>query len=300
MKKIINSIAFLLISFSTMAQDDLLNMLQNEQPKKPVAVFATFKSTRIITAQSNEHVAAKHLNFVILHRFGAVNEGAYTLYGLDKANMRLVFDYGLTDNIQIGVARSRYGIYDGNLKLKLFKQKKGGMPFSIGYYGNVAINAGPWENPNRANYFSSRLTYFNQIIFAKKFGDRLSLQIAPCVIHQNLVKYTADPNTTYAIGTGGSIKLNRSFRFNFEYYPRLTGQKVLSSSGTKLYDYLALGFDIETGGHVFQVMFCNGEGMLEQQMVLNTQTRWIDGGIRLGFNISRTFSMEGEKKSKKW
>ncbi len=299
MRKLLYSIVFLLISFSVMAQDDLLSMLQNEQPKRPVPVFATFKSTRIITGQSNEHIAARHLNFVILHRFGPLNSGPYEFFGLDQANIRFAFDYGITDRIQLGYARSSYAkTYDLNLKLKLLKQKTGGMPFSVGYYGNAAVSAAHFENPNRENFFTSRMSFFHQIIFARKFGDKLSLQVAPCLVHQNLVKYTADPNDVYAIGTGGSIKLNRSFRFNFEYYPRVNGFNVLSSSGTKLYDYLALGFDIETGGHVFQVMFCNGVAMLEQHMVMNTQTRWVDAGIRIGFNIARTFSLESKSKKK--
>jgi hypothetical protein len=283
------------------AQDDLLNMLENENPQKPVPVFATFKSTRVITGQSIEHVAGKHLNFVILHRFGEVNKGAYELWGLDQANIRLVLDYGITDRIQVGVARSSYGkTYDGNLKIKLLRQSKGkgGMPFSLGYYGNTAVSTMEWADPKRQNFFTSRMSFFNQLIFAKKFGDKLSLQIAPTMVHYNLVQLVADPNTTYSIGTGASIKLNRSLRLNVEYYHRLNGQDVPNAAGQKLYNYLGVGVDIETGGHVFQLMLCNGIGMLEQHMVRETSTQWSDGGIRLGFNISRTFSFDhsGDKK----
>ena len=283
------------------AQEDLLNMLENENPQKPVPVFATFKSTRVITGQSIEHVAGKHLNFVILHRFGEVNKGAYELWGLDQANIRLVLDYGITDRIQVGVARSSYGkTYDGNLKIKLLRQSKGkgGMPFSLGYYGNTAISTLEWADPKRQNFFTSRMTFFNQLIFAKKFGDRLSLQIAPTMVHNNLVQVVDDPNTMYALGTGASLKLNRSLRLNVEYYPRLNAQDVPNAAGQQLYDYLGVGVDIETGGHVFQIMLCNGIGMLEQHMVRETSTKWSDGGIRLGFNISRTFSFDhsGDKK----
>lgn len=304
MKKVLLSLVFLAFySHLVFAQDDLLNMLDSENPQKPVPVFATFKSTRVITGQSIEHIAAKHLNFVIMHRFGEVNGGAYELYGLDQANMRLVFDYGITKRLQVGVARSTMGkTYDGNLKIKLLNQSKGkgGSPISIGYYGNIGVNSEHWSDPNRQNFFTSRMSYFNQIIFARKFGDRFSLQIAPCMVHYNLVSYKAYPNTMYALGTGGSLKLNRSFRLNFEYYPRLNGKNILSTSGGKYYDYLAIGVDIETGGHVFQLMLCNGQGMLEQYMVRETSTSWTDFGIRLGFNISRTFSFDHSAKSKKW
>jgi hypothetical protein len=232
-----------------------------------------------------------------------MNGGAYTLFGIDQANIRLAFDYGLTDKLQIGLARSSVGkVYDGSLKYKILAQSKGkkAMPFSLGYYGNVAINTLEWANPNRDNFFTSRMSFFNQLNIAKKFGDKFSLQLSPTMIHYNLVGAKDYDNTTYALGVSGSIKLSRSIRFNFETYPRLTGRDQLSSSGLKIYDYLGVGFDIETGGHVFQLMFCNGNGMLEQQMASETTTTWTDAGIRLGFNISRTFSFDNKPKGKAW
>ncbi|MFN4084113.1 MAG: DUF5777 family beta-barrel protein [Bacteroidia bacterium] len=290
---------FLNLSF-VKAQDDLLQMLTQEQPKKKTPVYATFKATRVITGQSNEQVAAKHLNFVILHRFGSVNNGISDLFGLDIANIRFVFDYGLNDNIQLGFGRSSIRkTYDGNIKIKLLKQQKNGMPFSLSYYGNVAINTTPWENPNRNNLFTSRLSYLNQLIFSKKINDNFSILLAPTMVHENLVAKTNDLNTTASMGFGSSIKLTRSARFNIEYYPRITGLNNSTPPGIKHHNYLALGFDIETGGHVFQLMFTNGSGMLEQQMIRQTQTSWSDMGIRLGFNISRTFSFD-KQQTKNW
>ena len=144
------------------------------------------------------------------------------------------------------------------------------------------------------------MSFFNQLNIAKKFGDKFSLQVSPTMVHYNLVGPKDYDNTTYALGVSGSIKLSRSIRFNFETYPRLIGRDQLSSSGLKTYDYIGLGFDIETGGHVFQLMFCNGNGMLEQQMTTESTTTWTDAGIRLGFNISRTFSFDNKPKGKAW
>lgn len=296
MKKSFIIIQFLLaLSTQVWAQEDLLGMLASESDNKPVPVFATFKSTRVINGQSIEHVAAKHLNFVILHRFGEVNGGAYQLWGLDQANIRLAFDYGITDKIQVGLARSSFGkTYDGNLKIKFFGQSKGkgGMPVSLGYYGNMAVNTLSWDFPERQNFFTSRLSYVNQIIVAKKFGDKLSLQLAPTLVHYNLVRRTADPNTIFALGTAASIKLNRSVRLNLEYYPRLNGRDVPNRAGQKLHDYLGVGFDIETGGHVFQLMLSNSLGMLEQHQIAETTGSWENMAVRLGFNVSRTFSFD--------
>ena len=280
------------------AQDDLLNMLNSEQPKKPIPVFATFKTTRLISGQSNETVAKKHLNFVILHRFGEVNKGAYELWGMDQAYMRLAFDYGLTDNIQLGVARSTVGkTYDGNVKWKIIKQASGGSPVGITYYGNMALSTNEFADKTIDNYFTSRMTYCNQILFTKKFNDVLSVLLAPSMVHKNLVTYNKDANTIFSVGLGASIKITRSTRFNIEYYPRLNGRDDLLN-GQKTYDYLGLGFDIETGGHVFQMMFCNATGMYEQAAIAQTTTSWSDMGIRLGFNLSRTFSMDSSKDKK--
>jgi hypothetical protein len=303
MKKILVLLFVTCIFSQLKAQDDLLGMLQDAAPKKAVPVIATFKAPRIITGQSIEHTAAKHLNFIILHRFGEVNGGAYTLFGIDQANIRLALDYGITDRLQVGLARSSVGkVYDGSLKYKILAQSKGkkSIPIGLGYYGNVAINTMEWTNPNRNNFFTSRMSFFNQLNISKKFGDFLSLQISPTMVHYNLVGPKADENTIYALGVGGSIKISRSVRFNFETYPRLTGRDQLSSSGLKVYDYIGLGFDIETGGHVFQLMFCNGNGMLEQHMVRETTTTWTDAGVRLGFNISRTFSFDSKGDKKAW
>lgn len=298
MKKILYTLSFLLIYNMANAQDDLLNMLNNEQPKKPIPVFATFKTTRLISGQSNETVAKKHLNFVILHRFGEVNKGAYELWGMDQAYMRLAFDYGLTDNIQLGVGRSTVGkTYDGNVKWKVIKQASGGSPIGITYYGNMALNTSEFSDKTIDNYFTSRLTYCNQILFTKKFNDAVSVLLAPSVVHKNLVTYNKDANTIYSVGVGASIKITRSTRFNIEYYPRLNGRDDLLN-GQKTYDYLGLGFDIETGGHVFQMMFCNATGMYEQAAIAQTTTSWSDMGIRLGFNLSRTFSMDSSKDKK--
>ncbi len=292
-----------LVTFNLFAQDDLMKELQDMSPSKPNPIYATFKSTRIITGQSIEHIAAKHLNLVILHRFGEINGGAYTLWGIDQANMRIALEYGINDKLQIGLGRSSIGkTYDGNVKWKILAQSKGkgGMPISLGYYGNIAINTLEWADPTIDNYFTSRLTYFHQLNIAKKINEYVSLQIAPTLVHQNIVDKIADKNSTFAIGLGGSFKLSRSVRFNIEYYPRLTAREQLTNNGVRAYDYLGIGFDIETGGHVFQLMFTNGDGMLEQQMVRETKTQWSNAGIRLGFNIARTFSFDNQKTNKTW
>ncbi len=300
MKKNILFIAMILMVNFAWAQDDLLDMLKAENTVSS-PVLATFKGTRIITGQSNENIAKKHLNFLILHRFGELKDDAwyYSLLGIDEATVRIAFDYGITDKLMVGVGRSsKTKVYDFSVKYKIAQQKIGGnknFPLAISYYGNMGLNSTTFTEPTRENYFTSRLSFCNQLIIARKINPSISLQITPTFVHRNLVNKTSDPNDVIALGLGGSFKITRSTRLNIEYYPRLTGRDELIPNSTDEYeDYLAVGFDIETGGHVFQLMFSNSMYMYEQGFVAQTTGKWSDFGIRLGFNLSRTFSFDNE------
>lgn len=292
---------FLVVNFAW-AQDDLLDMLKDENNVSST-VLATFKGTRIITGQSNENIAKKHLNFLILHRFGELKDDAwyYSLLGLDAATVRLAFDYGITDKLMVGIGRSSgTKIYDFSVKYKIAQQKIGGnknFPLAISYYGNLGLNSTTFTEPARDNYFTSRLNFCNQLIIAHKLNPSISLQITPTFVHRNLVAKISDPNDVIALGLGASIKVTRSTRFNIEYYPRITGRdELIPNTPNKFEDYLAVGFDIETGGHVFQLMLSNSMYMYEQGFVAQTAGKWSDFGVRLGFNLSRTFSFDEENK----
>jgi hypothetical protein len=302
MKKNILFIAMFLVVNFAWAQDDLLDMLKDENNVSST-VLATFKGTRIITGQSNENIAKKHLNFLILHRFGELKDDAwyYSLLGLDAATVRLAFDYGITDKLMVGIGRSSgTKIYDFSVKYKIAQQKIGGnknFPLAISYYGNLGLNSTTFTEPARDNYFTSRLNFCNQLIIAHKLNPSISLQITPTFVHRNLVAKISDPNDVIALGLGASIKVTRSTRFNIEYFPRITGRdELIPNTPNKFEDYLAVGFDIETGGHVFQLMFSNSMYMYEQGFVAQTAGKWSDFGVRLGFNLSRTFSFDEENK----
>lgn len=302
MKKNILFIAMFFVVNFAWAQDDLLDMLKDENTVSS-PVLATFKGTKIITGQSNENIAKKHLNFLILHRFGELKDDAwyYSLLGIDEATVRIGFDYGISDKLMIGVGRSsKTKVYDFSLKYKIAQQKIGGkknFPLAISYYGNMGIDTKTFIEPARDNYFTSRLSFCNQLIIARKINPSISLQITPTFIHRNLVAKTSDPNDVIALGLGGSFKITRSTRLNVEYYPRLTGRdELIPNTTNKFEDYLAVGFDIETGGHVFQLMFSNSMYMYEQGFVAQTTGKWSDFGVRLGFNLSRTFSFDETNK----
>lgn len=275
------------------AQDDLDKLLDaGETPAKKFAE-ATFKSTRIVNLQSVEKAAPGELEFVISHRFGPLNGGALQLWGLDQSTIRLGLQYGLTDWLSVGVGRSSYQkTYDAFAKVRLLRQATGpgGQPLSVVYFASIAAIGQPWDDPTRRNYFSSRLSYVHQLLIASKLSDRLSLELAPTLVHRNLVAAEIDPNNQYALGVGGRFKLTRRLALNGEYIYRLPPQHRDAPGYAPYHNSLSAGFDIETGGHVFQLHVTNSLLMMEKGFIGETTDSWGKGGIHFGFNITRNFS----------
>lgn len=280
-----------IISGSAWAQDDLMKMLDEETTDKSKTEYATatFKTTRLINGHSIENVAAGVLDFRISHRFGFISSGAYELWGLDNASMRLGFDYGLTKRLMIGIGRSTYQKqYDGFTKFKILRQSSGAknMPLSISAVGTVMYKSLKFDDPTRTNYQSSNFYYCGQVIFARKFSESLSLQLMPTLVHYNFVPTANDPNDLFSVGAGGRFKLSKRVSVNVEYYYQLPANQF---AGT--YNSLSVGFDVETGGHVFQLYMTNSTGMTERTFISETTGDFFKGDIRLGFTISRVFTI---------
>jgi hypothetical protein len=289
------------------AQDDLMKMLENEtknDKKKKDYATATFKTTRLMNGHTIENVAAGVLDFKVSHRFGMVNSGSYQLFGLDQASMRMGLDYGISNRLMVGVGRSTFQKqYDAFGKFKILRQATGGRgssPISISAVSTVMLKTLKWEDPKLQNYYTSRLSFAHQLIIARKFSEGLSLQLMPSFIHTNLAKTSTEPNDIFALGAGGRIKLTKRLSFNVEYYHVLPISIVEGEdymiAGTK--NSLAIGFDIETGGHVFQLHFTNSTGMTEKNFITETTGDFFKGDIHFGFNISRVFTIKNKKKKK--
>ena len=295
----------LFLANNLFAQDDLLKMMEDEAPPKPTPVFATFKSTRLVNLHTNEQMKAKHLDFRIQHRFQPMQidkdnvYGLYNMFGIDGAVMRLGMEYGVTDKLMLGLGRSNVGkTYDLMTKYKILQQTRGkkSMPISVNYFGNVGINTLEFADKTRNNFFTSRLSFVHQLIISRKFNDYVSVAVSPSMVHQNLVENKSQSHDIYALGLGASIKISRSARFNFEYIPRLNARNDEKLDGTQYYDAFAFGLDIETGGHVFQLHFTNGAGLIEQQFISQNTNKLTLNSLRFGFNLSRVFSLEKEGK----
>lgn len=278
------------------AQDDLLDLLEEMEEPTTDYTIATFKSARVANGHSIETSASGEMDMIISHRFGRVNQGISQLFGLDQANMRIGLAYGINDRITVGFGRSNIlKTYDGYLKAKLLRQASGEKAFPVTVTGlaGMAIQTTPVTGLTREAVFSDKVSYYYQLHLARKINDRLSLQVSPTLVHLNLVRVQADPNNVGSLGLSGRYKITKSTSINVEYYHLLT-----PFQSADIRNNLTIGFDIETGGHVFQLVFSNTRAMTENLFITNTTGDWGNGDIHFGFNIHRTFNLVKRRKPK--
>lgn len=274
---------------------DLLSLLEQEDEKnKTEYAKASFKTTRVINAQSLENVAGGVMDMKISHRFGFLSGGAYELFGLDQAYIRIGLDYGITDRLMVGWGRSNFEkTYDVFFKYKLLRQSTGkkNMPVTLSWFSSSSINTLKWQDTTRVNYFTSRMAYTHQLILGRKFSESTTVQIMPTLVHRNLVKNLNEKNDVFALGIAGRQKITKRMAINAEYFYLLPGQV-----DSKYQNSLSLGLDLETGGHVFQLHFTNSTSMIERGFVTETVGNWLKGDIHFGFNVSRVFTIKRKKK----
>jgi len=291
--KLFSFLIFLSVCFSSFAQDqDLLKLVDNEKPKKEYVDYA-FKSSRVIMGHSMEMIRPGVMDFRILHRFGNVNQGGYQFFGLDQATMRMGFDFGITKNLMVGIGRgTNKKEFDGFLKYRIIHQSKGpgSLPFSLLAVAGSTMQTLKWADTSRKNFLTSRLAFYGQLIVGSKITEGFTLQFAPTILHRNLVSTEKDPSDLYAVGIGARIRLSRRVSFNIDYFYRIN-QNL--DDGT--HNPLSVGFDIETGGHVFQLHFTNAIGMNERAFLTESTNNWQKGDIQFGFNLSRTFQLTKKK-----
>ena len=286
--------AICLFSFNSTAQDDL-DLLEGLDGDSDAVIYATasYKSTRIINSISLENTAEGVLDLRISHRFGSLNSGVDEFFGLDNAVTRLGFDYGVKPWLMIGIGRSTYEkAYDGFFKAKILKQSTGGknMPISLQFFSSMMINTLKATNPAE-DLFTSRLGYTFQAIVGRKINKGTTIQLMPTLVHRNFVKTKAEKNDVFALGIGGRQKFSRRAALTYEFYYVMPNQLA-----PEYVDYsFSVGVDIETGGHVFQLFVTNSAGMNEQQFITQNTGDWADGDIRIGFNISRVFTVKKPK-----
>lgn len=282
MKKTI-LLSIFLCSFSVKAQENLLKLLADEN--EPIYISFLFKGTKVVNGQSVELPSKGVLQFTIQHRFGTLNSGFYNLYGLDNSQVRFGFDYGIKDYLSVGIGRSSaIKKIDMNSKFKIKRQIKEGFPFTI--VMNSAIYIKQWQSADaqlESFLLTNQLSFTTQLLVARKINRDLTIQLSPTMVHYNLVEKSEEPHDKYSVGVGGRYKITKRLSINSEYFYQLTDKKNNNA--------LSFGFDIETGGHVFQLHLSNSSAMIDPEFITKNSGNWIDGDIYFGFNISRVFTI---------
>ncbi|NND95099.1 MAG: hypothetical protein HKN45_09550 [Flavobacteriales bacterium] len=255
--------------------------------------FKTFKDTRIVNGHSVETNNEGVGKFIISHRFGMLNSGIDEFFGLDQSTIRIGMDYGITDWWTVGLGRNSFEkTVDGFVKARVIRQSSGerNMPITLTAFSSMAVNTLPFSDSNRENYFTSRLTYTHQLLLARKFSDDLSIQLMPTLVHRNLVATLAETNDVFSCGAALRYQLTRNWALSGEYYYVLPDQLAEGR-----FNAVALGFELETRGHVFQFQFGNARGMIEKFFITETVGDILEGDIHFGFNITRDFKLKGRK-----
>lgn len=302
MKKITVIILCCLLTGHIFSQEpDLLNMVDSTSSQKRAKEYVpyTFKSTRNINFHTCEILGPKSLDFRISHRFGPINSGAYNAWGIDgPANLMLSLEYSYDGRMMVGVQRSLQDKM-GNLffKAKLLRQAKYGSPVTITYFGgayNTFVKDPYLGQPEKLyQKAQDRFSYVHQLIIARKFAPWLSAQLSPFYVHYNLVGEGngLELNDIFGLAAVLRFKYNKRQSIIFEYAYRFN--RNYESIGSKYYDSMGIGWEIETGGHVFQIFFTNSFGIVENQYLVKTDGDASSMGIRLGFNITRVFPIGG-------
>ncbi len=261
------------------AQDDAL---------RTDLTVGTFESSRLIAGRSVETSKKRSLDLRISHRFSRIDGGLYEFFGLDNASVKVGLDYGITDRLTVGFGRSSWDKeYDFPVTYRILRQSTGRhtMPVSVTVMGGWMIRTlkdPEGDIPPLGDMSSTAL----QLLIARKFSNIISAQIMPIWIHYVKTPQEGDPNDIFSPGVGGSIRIFKRVRFNAEYYPLFSGDKL---GGTV--SPFSVGFDIQTGGHVFQLFIGNATGTNERLLVTQTTDRWDKGQLHVGFNILRVFPL---------
>ncbi len=273
----------------------MLSSLDSGSSGEKDFVIATFKTTRLVDQHTLETVGPRTLDFRISHRFGAINSGSYNAWGIDgPANIRLGLEYSPNGRFMFGIGRSSVDkMVDGFLKFRLLRQTvEKGMPVSVtlftgSYYTAIKDGNKIANGYDKYENLSSRFSYCFEIMIGRKFTPSFSFQVSPWFVHYNLVDNITDKNDSYGLSGLFRLKFTKRAAITMEYAYRLNDFSIVN----KYYDSMSIGYELETGGHVFQIHFTNSFGLVENQFFPRTESKWNDAGIRLGFNISRVFTL---------
>lgn len=250
----------------------------------------TFETSILVDNQTIMTPYKGMLEFQIHHRFGMVTDGLENLYGIySTANVRLGLNYAITNDLMVGVGTTRgYKLQDFQAKYVFLRQtQEGKVPVSLALYGNATLDArtkdsfGPEENYRSIH----RLSYFSQLIVARKFSESVSFQVAPTFIYFNSVE-RGYKNLNYGVSAGGRVMIAMGHAFIVEY-DQLFNKQEDDTKQPK--PQLAFGWEKSTPTHCFQLFFANYTGIIGQHNFLLNQNDFTKGDYLVGLNITVRF-----------
>jgi hypothetical protein len=301
------SLSLLSVSFVAKSQDNLLSLVDTVK-KGPQKIPSTWKDVKLINVETTKILDPDVMQFVILHRFGnaggASGGGFHELYGFDDAaDIDFAFKFGITKNFMIGMSRSKeQELIDVDAKYKLITQTST-TPISLAVYEDVGITpelnstfyAGADSTTPRSTM--DKLSYFSEVIIDRRFNDNISLELLGGAQHRNYVIANVNPengatdeNTIPFVAGGGRIMFNKHSSLVFDYY-YIISQYRMNNTATPYYNPVSIGYEVETGGHVFEINFTNAAFLNENNIIPYTNDTWLKGGFKLGFSISRVFNI---------
>lgn len=267
-----------------LAQEDLLSEIDTDTVSNQYT-SAAFKGLKIVNFESTKLVAKKEMTLIVQHRFGSIENGFESFFGLDDAVTRINFVYGISDGINIGISRSSFQkTFEASAKYRLTRQQSNGFPLTIVGYNSILYNTALEEENLPKLESKDRIGYTIQVLISRKINTNLSVELAPTFFHDNFVQINEQHNSQYAIGAGFRYKLTKRWSFNADY-----GWHLNRASNSPFKNPLSIGMDLETGGHVFQMHFSNAQAMNTNGFLGQATGNWSDGNIYFGFNLSRVF-----------
>lgn len=285
--KQITIILFCLFNISfAIAQDDLLNELESNTNLETYELPA-FKAMKIGNLQSTKIANKGDFYMIVSHRFGTLKNGLQTFFGFDDANTKMQLLYSFIEGVQVSLSRESLNrTYAGALKVRLYKQSTK-FPLNIVAYGTANMNTLINETQYPELKFGDKMSYAGQLLVSRRVTKNLSLQISPSFIRQNLqdlrVTKTLNHNQ-FVMGLGGRIKVSKRTSLNADY-----AYNFNRATNSLYRNPLTLGLDIETGGHVFQLLFSNAQSTNEPGFLSNAEGNWAKGDVFFGFNVVRVF-----------
>ncbi|MFC4476336.1 DUF5777 family beta-barrel protein [Flavobacterium chungangensis] len=280
MKKILVPFCLFLVTMAY-SQDDLLKSLDSTQTEESYST-ATFKALQLVTLQTTKMPAKKEFYFVVSHRFGTVKDGFDSFFGLDNATTKLGGIYGVTDWLSVSLSRHTLNkMYETGLKYRVARQNDN-FPLDIVGYSVADINTFLEKDQYPGLEFKHRLTYVQQVLISRKISEKFSLELVPSFIHKNLYTPDIERDNQFSFGGGGRYKITKRLSVNLEYMHNFDKPDFYKNP-------LSVGLDVETGGHVFQLIFTNSQSMSESGYLTNASGDWGKGDFFFGFNLYRVF-----------